>query len=179
MIPAIWPISVAAETALALRLGGFPALRRFLVVDVAIQCGAMALADSVAYQQFEAVVACVGLLALAPAVWELQTDRSGATLAASAIAALAAFMLLADPAYSVSASLAWGATALFHSLAGIWLLTGANSLTAKLFGVWLLGDAVLFYVAPWFPVGLSVLWWNLFAWLALFFAPNTLMVNAE
>lgn len=174
MIPAIWPISVLLEAALAYRLGGFPAFRRFLCVDILIQCGAMAFAASPRYREYEAVATVAGLVALAPAVWEARTIQDSLKvarlLAVAAGASILAHLLLAKPGYSAQASTAWGATALFHSMGAVFLFAGMAvskpNRHALLLALWLLSDAALFYLAPVFPVGSAVLWLNAGAWVA-------------
>lgn len=172
MIPAIWPISVLLEAALAYRLGGFPAFRRFLWCDVAIQCGAMAFADSPRYREYEGVATVAGLIALAPAVWEARTIQDSLKVArllvVSAGASILAYLLLAKPGYALTASTAWAATGLFHSMGAVFLFAGMwiNGINrhALLLATWLLADAALFYLAPVLPVGDAVLWLNAGAW---------------
>lgn len=183
MIPAIWPVSLVPEAALAAMYcgrSGFSRKRwffRLLACNLAANLASMASAGSQrVYPILNAACEVTTIVLLAMAVQEaysaLCVGRSGETVAFAGAVAIACHVLLARPViWSKPMTLLWSAIAMSRVLMAVLLIVGVIGTRAPrrhaiMLSVWMIGEAGLFYAAPALRIGYALLWFNLVLWVA-------------
>ena len=171
----IWPASLVME-AVTLGIyswrGGFPYFRAMMFLDIMMQSIQIFHAQHHGSHWIHRIseMSCelMMILAVAEAARMISGAHYSRSLLIAAAISLAAYSTMSMEVYwSRVAAFVWSSEALSHMMMAIFLvlcMLKSRPRHSVMLAVWMLGTSVLFYLAPKYPVGIVVVWWNLVCW---------------